>query len=156
MHLQRGPLVEDEGDDVLCAAQAGGEGQVHEHEEEEEGPEGRHGHLQDGARVRHEGQLDPLRDHLLDGLVRRLREEAQHAEHDEAGVDRGQRVEHGDEDGVAEGVVVELVERGQDDLVGAGGQFSRLWPFFGPLLGPFFGPFFCPIKLGTELPFKTA
>ena len=69
MVLQRWPLVEDEGDNVLCAAAAGGECQVHEHEEEEEGPERRHVHLQDGRWVRHKGQLDALRDDQLDGLA---------------------------------------------------------------------------------------
>ena len=63
-----------------------------------------------------ECQLDAVLDGVLDLLAGALREEADHAEDDEAGVDGGAGVEEGDEHAVAEGVVVDPVVGGEDQL----------------------------------------
>ena len=116
MRPQGRPLILDEGDKVLDAAAARGQREVEEHEEEEEGPERRHVHLEDGRGVDDEGQLDAVLHGVLDLLAGAVGEEADDAEHDEAGVDGGARVEERDEQAVAERVVVDPVVGGEDQL----------------------------------------
>ena len=66
MPPQPRPLVRQEGDDGLVSGGLAGQGQVDQHEEEEEAPELRHGHLQHGGRVRDEGQRHSAFDNLKD------------------------------------------------------------------------------------------
>ena len=53
--------------------------------------------------------------HLLNGLVQLVCHEPDEGEHDEPRVERGRAVCAGDDDGVAEHVVVELVVGGEGD-----------------------------------------
>ena len=78
----------------------GSQAQEDEHEEEQDGPEGRDGQQSEGFWVGHEGQPRAVVRHLGHGHVERVRHEAQDGEDDEAGVHAGGAVGDADDDAV--------------------------------------------------------
>lgn len=73
----------------------------YEHDEEQDGPQRRHGHARHGGRVHDEGQAGARGHDVLHLHAELRRQEAQDAEDDEAGEHGRRAVGEGDHDGVS-------------------------------------------------------
>lgn len=114
--LQMRILVQEEGDKGLHTRANGGQSQIDEHKKEEKGPHGSWIHFQHCGRVGNKGQCDATLDNLVDSGFLLVCQEAEDGKDHKAGKDGGQGVEDGNEEGIGQGLVVEPVVAGQDQL----------------------------------------
>lgn len=108
-----GPVVHQAGHERLHPAELRVDTEGQQHDEEEEGPEGRGGDSQDHLGVDEESQAGPGLDHVLHHHALGVSHVAQDGEDHHGREEGGEGVDAADHDGVLVAVVVELVVAAQ-------------------------------------------